>query len=82
MENIEVICSVLGAFFCFVLICFAVFAIGFIIGYKYEEKRIIKKTIRIVDSDIKESEEEKRAKREWKNFLKYDGSVIGENMGL
>lgn len=82
MENIEVICSVMSMFFGLVLICFAVFAIGFLIGYKYEEKRIFKKTVRTDGYDIQESEEEKRAKREWKNFLKYDGSAIGENMRL
>ncbi len=56
----------------FMLIAFAVFAIGFLIGYKSEDNRILK---RKQLAEIKESDKEKKAKKDWKKFLEYDGSV-------
>ena len=41
MSNIVIICMVMSVFVSFLLIAFAVFAIGFLIGYKHEEKRIL-----------------------------------------
>lgn len=79
MSNIVIICMVISVFFSFLLIAFAVFAIGFLIGYKHEEKRILKKSQQKSDNEIHESEEEKKAKRDWKNFLKYDGGATADN---
>lgn len=56
----------------FMLMAFAVFAIGFLVGYKSEENRIYK---RKQQADIRESDKEKKAKKEWKRFLEYDGSA-------
>ena len=55
----------------FVLMAFAVFAIGFLIGYKKEDKKI---WLKERQNEIKESDKEKKAKKDWKNFLNYDGS--------
>ena len=71
--NTVVICAIMCAFLALLLLFFALFAIGFLIGYGFEEKRISKKTYTV--DEITESEEEIKAKREWKNFLKYDGSA-------
>lgn len=71
--NTVVICAIICAFLALLLLIFALFAIGFLIGYRFEEKRIFKKTY--IGDEIPESDEEKKAKREWKNFLKYDGSA-------
>ena len=54
------------------LTAFAVFSIGFLIGYKSEDNRILK---RKQLAEIKESDKEKKAKKDWKKFLEYDGSV-------
>lgn len=75
MENIVVICAVMSAFFALLLIAFAVFVIGFLMGYRREDKQILKKSQHNGDCENQESEEEKKAKREWKNFLKYDGTT-------
>ena len=56
----------------FMLMAFAVFSIGFLIGYKSEDNRILK---RKQMAEIKESDKEKKAKKDWKKFLEYDGSV-------
>ncbi len=56
----------------FMLMAFAVFSIGFLIGYKSEDNRILK---RKQLAEIKESDKEKKAKKDWKKFLEYDGSV-------
>ena len=55
----------------FVFVAFAVFAIGFLLGYKSEDNRIMK---RKQQTEIQESDKEKKAKKEWKKFLEYDGS--------
>ena len=59
----------------FILMAFAVFAIGFLIGYKSEDNRILKRKQQIEIKEIKESDKEKKAKKDWKKFLEYDGSV-------
>lgn len=71
--NTVVICAIICTFLAFLLLVFALFAIGFLFGYRFEEKRISKKMYTV--DGIYESDEEKKAKREWKNFLKYDGSA-------
>ncbi len=75
MNNTVVICTVISAFFAFLIIAFAIFAIGFLIGYKHEEKKIIKRTFEKNEHLTQETEEEKKAKKEWKKFLEYDGSA-------
>lgn len=59
----------------FVLMAFAIFTIGFFIGYKSEDKRIFKKKQQMEFKEIQESDKEKKAKKEWKKFLEYDGSA-------
>ncbi len=59
----------------FLLMAFAVFAIGFLIGYKSEDNRILKRKQQAEIKEIKESDKEKKAKKDWKKFLEYDGSV-------
>ena len=59
------------------LMAFAVFAIGFLMGYKKEDKRIKTKNRNMdFDDEIKEE----KAKKDWKRFLEYDGSIPYENV--
>lgn len=59
----------------FALMTFGIFVIGFLIGYKSEEKKILKRQQQKVNTEIKESEKERKAKNEWKKFLEYNGST-------
>lgn len=59
----------------FVLAAFAVFAIGFLLGYKCEDKRLAKRNQQFEARKAEESDKEKKAKKDWKNFLEYDGTV-------
>lgn len=64
-------------FFClisFVLMAFAVFSIGFVLGYKKESKNVLKRSFQAKEQKVN-NEKEESAKREWKKFLEYDGSV-------
>lgn len=75
MNNLEVIYM---TFFIVVIVClmaFSVFAFGFVIGYKTEEKKIIKRKQQYENKEFQDNEKEKKAKKEWKKFLEYDGSV-------
>ncbi len=78
MNNIVFICTFISTLLIILLLALVVFAMGYFIGYKYEEKKIQQRTAQKNDAEIKESEDEKKAKREWKNFLKYDGGTIAE----
>lgn len=75
MNNIVVIGAAIAALLVIFLIVFSLFAIGFFIGFYFEEKRVIKKTHIKEEKENYESEEEKKSKREWKKFLNYDGSA-------
>ena len=59
----------------FTLMAFAVFAIGFLLGYKNEDKRVLQKNQQVSVKEIQESDKEKKAKKEWKKFLEYDGTT-------
>jgi len=58
----------------FALMAFAVFVIGFLLGYKGEDKRALKRMQQTSNKETRESDQEKKAKKEWKKFLEYDGS--------
>ena len=75
MNNLIYICMTIFIVLIFILMAFAVFAIGFLIGYKSEDNRILKRKQQIEIKEIKESDKEKKAKKDWKKFLEYDGSV-------
>ncbi len=59
----------------FALMALGVFVIGFLIGYKSEDKKILKRKQQKGITEAQESEKEKKAKKEWKKFLEYDGST-------
>lgn len=59
----------------FTLMAFAVFAVGFLLGYKNEDKRVLQKNQQASVKEIQESDKEKKAKKEWKKFLEYDGTT-------
>lgn len=71
MDNSIVYMTIFIVLF-FTLMAFAVFAIGFLLGYKSEDNRIVK---RKQQTEIQESDKEKKAKQEWKKFLEYDGTT-------
>lgn len=75
MSDLAIVIMVLFSFTGLLLMAFAVFAIGFIIGYKKESKNILKRKEQISENKSEKNEKEKKAKKEWKNFLGYDGSV-------
>ena len=75
MNNFVVIYMTLLSVMAVCLMAFAVFAIGFLIGYKTEEKKIAKRKMQHETKELQENENEKKAKKEWKKFLEYDGSV-------
>lgn len=75
MNNTVVICVCVSALTVLLLLVFALFAIGFLIGYKFEDNKILKKSLNFDENIIYESDEEKKIKKDWKNFLNYDGST-------
>ena len=75
METFIVLNIVIYLFFAFVLMGLGVFAVGFFIGYKSEDRKILKKKQQKEMTKTYESEKEIKAKKEWKKFLEYDGSA-------
>lgn len=75
MNNYIMFYTIIQIMLTFVLIGFAVFMIGFLIGYKNEDKKFLKKKNLSETTEIIESDKEKKAKKEWKKFLEYDGSA-------
>ncbi len=74
MDNIVFTVLLVLTFLLFAFMVFGLFAIGFLFGYKIEEKFSKKRTQRNLKNMADESKEEKNAKKEWKKFLAYDGS--------
>lgn len=79
MNNTSFMILVIVCFLTFVLSIFSLFAIGFLIGYKAEDLRE-KRKIQFNNKQSEESIEEKKAKKEWKSFLEYDGSAPETNI--
>ncbi len=75
MSNTTFMILVIICFLLFALITFSLFAIGFLIGYKAEDIREKKNLQLRSNKIIEETIEEKKAKKEWKRFLEYDGSA-------
>ena len=75
MENFMFLIFIFMVIMALVLMTFAVFAIGFLFGYKSEDKKLSKRKEPNENSTTQESDKEKRAKKDWKNFLEYDGSA-------
>lgn len=57
------------------LIGFSIFSIGFLFGYKKEDRKFLNKIKYDSFKNIQQTDKEKKAKKEWKKFLEYDGSV-------
>lgn len=74
MSDMAIVYTMIFICVAFLLMTFAFFVIGFLVGYKNEEKRIKEKQ-RDNRCEITESDKEKKAKKEWKKFLEYDGSA-------
>ena len=72
MDNTIFMIWVTVAFLLCGLILFALFTICFLIGYKTEDRRRGKTNNKIANDN---SDEENKFKKEWKNFLEYDGSA-------
>lgn len=75
MDNFVVLNMIFLIAIAFMLMAFAVFAMGFLIGYKMEDKRSSKRKQGADNNKYEESDQEKKAKKEWKKFLEYDGSA-------
>lgn len=75
METFIVLNIIIYLFFAFTLMALGVFAVGFFIGYKSEDKKILKKKRQKELTKTYENDKEIKAKKEWKKFLEYDGSA-------
>lgn len=75
MNNLVVIYMTIFIIVAICLMAFAIFALGFLVGYKREEKKILKRKQQYDSKEYKNDEKEKKTKKEWKKFLEYDGSV-------
>ena len=65
MVDFTIICMMFFCVIVFMLMAFGVFAIGFLVGYKAEDKRLKVRKNHIESID-------------WKKFLEYDGSAPNE----
>ncbi len=75
METFIVLNILIYLIVAFALMAFGVFVIGFLVGYKSEDKRILKRKKQKEITEVQESEKERKTKKEWKKFLEYDGST-------
>lgn len=75
METFVVLNILVYLIVAFALMALGVFVIGFLIGYKSEDKKILKRKQQKEITEAQESEKEIKAKKEWKKFLEYDGST-------
>ncbi len=75
MNNLITIYMTIFLVLIFMLMAFAVFAIGFLIGYKSEDNRILKRNQQTKIKEKQENDRENKSQKEWKRFLEYDGSV-------
>lgn len=75
MSDMAVVYTMLFMGMAFVLMTFALFVIGFLLGYKKEDRKILEKKHQDKNNEALESDREKKAKKEWKKFLEYDGSA-------
>lgn len=74
MDNFVVLNMMILITITFILMAVAFFAIGYFIGYKCEDRKLLKRK-QGEDDKYEESDQEKKAKKEWKKFLEYDGSA-------
>ncbi len=75
MDSFIVLNMILVIIVVVILMAIAFFAIGCFIGYKWEDRKILKRNQGERITKYEESEQEKKAKKDWKNFLEYDGSA-------
>ena len=75
MENLVIINTMIIVMMTFLLMASGLVAIGFFIGYKTENRKILKKRLELNNKNYEENEKERKAKKEWKKFLEYDGSA-------
>lgn len=75
MDNLVITYMMIFIVLIFAFVAFAVFAIGFLIGYRSEDKRLSKRNQQAEIRNIQESDKEKKAKKDWKKFLEYDGTT-------
>lgn len=80
MVNFTTLCMMFFCTIALVLMTFAVFMIGFLIGYKREDKCIKTKKYNIENKNLNEDIKEEKAKKDWKRFLEYDGSMPYEKI--
>ena len=79
MNNLVIVTAIFSVL-SFLLVLFAIFAIGFLIGYKSEDAKIKRENINVGFREPQESEKEKKVKKEWRKFLEYDGSTPQEKI--
>ena len=80
MESFTILYMVFFYVIALVLMTFAVFMIGFLIGFKTEDRRIKAKKYTNENKNFNENTNDEKAKKEWKKFLEYDGSIPYETM--
>lgn len=80
MSDTAIVYTVLIAAVELLLMTFAIFCIGFFMGYRREDNKIKTRQANLKNILTKESEEETKAQKNWQKFLNYDGSTNNENM--
>lgn len=75
MNNTIIICTFFCVLLALLLLIFSLFAIGFLIGYRCEEKKIFKRLHKCDENSSYKCDEDTKAKKDWKKFLSYDGST-------
>ena len=76
MSNFTFFCMMFFCVIALMLMVFGVFAVGFLFGYKIEDKRL--KARKHHSENKEETIKEEKVKKDWKNFLEYDGSAPNE----
>ncbi len=79
MTDTAIVVAALTAAIELIIMAIAIFCIGFFIGFKREDDKIVQDNKTKKDISLQESEDEQKAKKEWKKFLNYDGSSDSEN---
>ncbi len=77
MSDAAMICTVITVTIELLLMAFAIFCIGFFVGYRREDCKIMRKNQIHSEPDLNKKQE--NSEKQWKNFLNYDGSANSDN---
>lgn len=79
MTDEAIVIAVIAAAIELLFVLFAIFCVGFFIGFKREDYKLIRKNQNRPNVVLQNEKEKKNSKKEWERFLSYDGSSDSEN---